>query len=767
MKTSLQIIILMLFALLAVNLHSGLWEVNQDGGGDFNTIQAAVDNAADGDSILVYPGRYVETVDFLGKSISLLSLSITTGVDDYVGQTVIDADEKGTAVTIKNCNDAYLGGFTITGGSGSTVPYHFPLTAGGLYVNESKAFIEDCYVTGNYAVVSGGVHLRHSRVHFRGNTITENAAEYGGGLGIVHGETENYYIFDEEKKNNIYINTAIVGQDIYGTAIPYLEIPLGKANVLHQDPYFYHFHESCGEVVVYADSAVIDQKEADLYVATWGSDDNSGLTPDDPLQRISYALMKVKADSHNPRTVFVAEGLYSPSETGELLPLHFKPYVTLTAMTEDTRWTIDAEGKTGLGGTRATRNKSGDITVRNGVFKRGLVRSPPVMMYSNGHKAIFENIDIKDLIPRSYNHFFGAYAIGIGSFEDVLVRNVRVFGNPNGGGVSLGVACIYLQSLVDTTALVDRVLVEDVTGVGILLKGTNHSKLGSIILSNSLMRSGSSYRNWFIDAALSLSGSDFEVPIDRNEIRVINCTIADNDYADAAVSVRGRLTSEFYNNIVYGNEPSRIRLNGTHSPGRVYFSHNLFENGLDDIEAIGQHYFTYDNIMKGDPLFIRAIEHPYIYKLSKGSPAINAGTTDIPGYTFEEYDLAGEPRIVGDSIDLGAYEYQRSTGVGDNLSQKKISSYAYPNPVKMGRYRGNIHCTISFDMPSAGDVIVAVYNIRGQRVKTLINAYTGKGEHNVYWDGTDNSGNRVGSGMYMYRIETVDMEATGSIMLVK
>ena len=159
MKTKLRWL-LMVMAIIILNaqfsiLDSTLWEVNQDGSGDFTTIQSAVNNAAGGDSILVYPGRYNETVNYWGKSLHIFSKAITTGNDQYVTQTIIDAgkddnrvginENKNTfnrgseapqlrrksGVTVMGSADAYLGGFTITGGRGGNISTASRRTHGG------------------------------------------------------------------------------------------------------------------------------------------------------------------------------------------------------------------------------------------------------------------------------------------------------------------------------------------------------------------------------------------------------------------------------------------------------------------------------------------------------------------------------------------------------------------------------------------------------------------------------------------------------------
>ena len=64
-------------------------------------------------------------------------------------------------------------------------------------------------------------------------------------------------------------------------------------------------------------------------------------------------------------------------------------------------------------------------------------------------------------------------------------------------------------------------------------------------------------------------------------------------------------------------------------------------------------------------------------------------------------------------------------------------------------------------------VNIEVYNIRGQRVKTLVNDYFPAGEHSVMWDGKDENGHAVSSGMYLYRMTAGEYSETRRMVLMK
>jgi hypothetical protein len=83
-----------------------------------------------------------------------------------------------------------------------------------------------------------------------------------------------------------------------------------------------------------------------------------------------------------------------------------------------------------------------------------------------------------------------------------------------------------------------------------------------------------------------------------------------------------------------------------------------------------------------------------------------------------------------------------------------------PNPF-------NPATTISFELPEAVDVDVAVYNLVGQRLRTLVNEKKAPGRYEVVWDGKDDSERDVSSGVYFYRYRAGEFWATRRMMLVR
>ncbi|NQV17078.1 MAG: T9SS type A sorting domain-containing protein [Armatimonadetes bacterium] len=164
-----------------------------------------------------------------------------------------------------------------------------------------------------------------------------------------------------------------------------------------------------------------------------------------------------------------------------------------------------------------------------------------------------------------------------------------------------------------------------------------------------------------------------------------------------------------------------------------------------------------------DPLWLGpGAELPYA--LSTDSPCIDAGTLELPpGIELPEYDLAGNPRIVNGIIDMGAYEYQDSVSVLDNIQSSilNIQLSNYPNPF-------NPTTTIKLDHAESGKIELAIYNIKGQKIKTLMDAYSCKGHFEIIWRGTDENEKKVATGNYFAKLKVNgDIKAVRKLILLK
>jgi hypothetical protein len=106
-----------------------------------------------------------------------------------------------------------------------------------------------------------------------------------------------------------------------------------------------------------------------------------------------------------------------------------------------------------------------------------------------------------------------------------------------------------------------------------------------------------------------------------------------------------------------------------------------------------------------------------------------------------------------------------STSVVENEKIKTvIKNFAlfqnYPNPF-------NPSTTIYYQIPKQGDVEIRIFNITGELVKTFINSSQPAGKYSVVWDGKNNEGQQVASGVYLYRVIYGSSVLAKKMILVK
>jgi hypothetical protein len=137
---------------------------------------------------------------------------------------------------------------------------------------------------------------------------------------------------------------------------------------------------------------------------------------------------------------------------------------------------------------------------------------------------------------------------------------------------------------------------------------------------------------------------------------------------------------------------------------------------------------------------------------------------------FEGVDLSGTPfpvdvtLTIGDDEGTTSYsgelEKDGSSRPVSGLPEDFVLEQNYPNPF-------NPATQIRFGLSRAGNVTLKIYNSAGQLVKTLVDGNMSEGYHQVTWDATDNSGSKLSSGVYFYRITAGTFNQVNKMMLLK
>ncbi len=103
-----------------------------------------------------------------------------------------------------------------------------------------------------------------------------------------------------------------------------------------------------------------------------------------------------------------------------------------------------------------------------------------------------------------------------------------------------------------------------------------------------------------------------------------------------------------------------------------------------------------------------------------------------------------------------------SVGIEDDLGIPTQYNLAqnFPNPF-------NPTTNIAFDIPEHGQVAITIFNLIGQQVRTLMNDQMVAGRYHVEWNGLDNAGNAVASGVYFYELRSENFIARKKMILLR
>ena len=141
---------------------------------------------------------------------------------------------------------------------------------------------------------------------------------------------------------------------------------------------------------------------------------------------------------------------------------------------------------------------------------------------------------------------------------------------------------------------------------------------------------------------------------------------------------------------------------------------------------------------------------------------IRGGTaaTDVWGYGYTEVDTTAADWTPTWPLPEASY----TVGIDDNNANPVPDNYTlssnYPNPF-------NPTTTIDYSLSSNEEVTLAIYNIRGELVKTLTSRFHQAGRYSAVWHGKNNLGEKVGSGIYIYSLTTLQGTISKRLALLK
>ncbi len=220
--------------------------------------------------------------------------------------------------------------------------------------------------------------------------------------------------------------------------------------------------------------------------------------------------------------------------------------------------------------------------------------------------------------------------------------------------------------------------------------------------------------------------------------------------------------------LVMGEE-LKIKVNLDNNPGMVkgiHFTISYPESQLELISVIQSDELRGSSL----PVFFdsRAVNNNIDVSLALlGGDAVIGGSGVIVELTFRLLNT-DDLSLSFDMIDMRDGQNNPLPAVGNGweyrLTPELPTAYGlsqnYPNPF-------NLQARISYQIPEPGFVNILIYNIQGQVVRKLVDEYRPAGFHSEIWDGRNDDGEVIASGIYTYRMEANGFNATRKMLLIK
>ncbi len=285
---------------------------------------------------------------------------------------------------------------------------------------------------------------------------------------------------------------------------------------------------------------------------------------------------------------------------------------------------------------------------------------------------------------------------------------------------------------------------------GIQIKG----KVTSMI-SNNVVKS--------CDPAITIDGSNANSLINRNlvfityeknnskaiDVKNINDNVMKhNTLVNYEKAVLSQYTpSELVNNIIWNDNPdNNIVSNYSYIEARynnISLPNGEIFPGIENINELPDFVGSSDDNSSKEEFADKFVE----FQLNPTSPCIDAG------------DPTEEADSDGTIPDLGVFEFVGNKDL-TQIAEINNSLSNYPNPF-------NPTTNILFNVTKESNVEIKIYNIKGQVVKSLLNENRGIGSHRLVWNGDNNRGSKVASGIYFVRMKQDNINVTRKILLTK
>ena len=782
--------------------------VSLDGTQQYTSIQAAVNDSRHGDVVQVYPGRYEGNIEFIDYNISLVSLYATDPQQQYIENTIIDGNMN-SCFRVINGETITITGFTMVNNEEGNYSGDLNFAGGGIYLKlYSQAIVTHCIIRNCIALSGGGISVtQYSSLTLSAVQIYDNQAIYEGG-GLQFNSSDNLTL-DQNNLCSIYNNSAPSGMDINIRFITettnQYSISLLLGSIPLSEPDGFYIAVRYANLDISIQNGFLDLIDHDLYISPDGSDTNDGLSSTSPKRSIANAMQLIASNPDNPRTIHLAPGVYSHTQNGQAFPIGMKSHTRVVGSGTDD-CLLDGEMlRTFWYPTCVTDIELSGMKMIN---SRSIYTFPLGVLYGSDiylHDLIFDDNWGTDLS-----------GMAIGYCNNVVIENI-VAGNTT-----------YDNDLMTIFAFeCDNLLVDNFTSTNNTITDWQSNDMGfrfqscDLVLRNSIIANNTAQDAWpFVYINIYPDFDDFN--LDMSNVLIINNTVSNGSWVSNPIYMQNRFQPMQINNCTFANNNANgtltsviggadIRNLVSYNPGtpyELYLMNYISSTGMSYSASVSNSLFRTgtigsslpdlvtltDNIMDSNPLFLGtvdtnlSIDQPEYYQLRSGSPCINTGTADTTGLNLPPMDLAGNYRIWNGRIDMGCYEYGSTPYVGIDDPElptppEGFRVSVYPNPMLNTSRVAGVFIEFTLPKKPALPPEVEIYNIRGQKVKTLhigesYNNLVSKaglsrdvkqnGEfYSTIWNGKDDNNRPLASGIYIVKVSADRMVTTTKITILK
>lgn len=788
-------LLLMMFTI--VPLFCATLEVDIDGGQAYTSIQLAIDDAQNGDLVLVHPGTYHENLVIEDKFITLASLNLTTGQPPYIHYTILDGSFSGSVIradleTVPQPADLVIHGFTIVHGSGSIRNPAWPSNTGGgisiecdVYEYMHDVQITNCQIKYNESTSSAGMALLYwGNYHLRNVSVHDNISDSGpAGVTVGSGRLITY----ADAPCSFYSNTGSSSHDLYlGKSSWDVELFADSLTVAAPYPSFVYMTESVTatdslSLSIVQQHHVTQEIDHDIYVAPDGDDENSGLSASDPWQSIRKACYYIASNPENPRTIHLAAGEYSETQNNQNFGVGLKAHVNLIGAGIDQTVLRNEEANDLIRLALNNNTVQGlSITSTFEVQQEGLIWNPHVLWGNDVSDIRLENIRIHDMETGR------SAPVNFPSVERLVLRNVTL---ENIAGFSQAGLGIHGRDITidDCTIRNNHVWGDYPEGhadPALFMTLAGHSRVNGLIVMNCSNAYGDEWhRTGMINCGLSSAESNrtlftnclfadntspgqegIRIWLHTGQTSFTNCTFVNNTATQSFLWINHDYdlpdTQPFeFNNCILWNETEHEVTVSSYFDMATEVQYSLVRDGMEGFLSPNDSLYWGEGNLAYHP---RLTGPETLYLPTQGCPVVNTGTPDTTGLCLPPHDLMHRTRVWDGQIDIGCHEFGAAGTHPDatEIPPDGFTLSSYPNPF-------NPSTRITFTLPEVSNVQLAIYNIRGQRVATLARERFAAGSHSVVWDGKNDDCEPLAGGVYLLRLTTGHQVTVRKILLLK